>query len=56
VAGVFVSFTIQIPNVTVSGAAVMCLMIVAAVILNASFRVFMAKMEKRKDEKPHNPN
>lgn len=56
IAGIIVSFTIQTPNTIGGGAGVMVAMIVLAVVLNASFQIFMAKRQKRKDEKPNSPN
>lgn len=54
VAGIIVSLTVQIPNTTGGGAGVMVLLIIIAMILNATFQVFMAKRQKRKDEKNSN--
>ena len=54
VAGVLISLTVQIPNTTGGGAGVMVLLIIIAVILNATFQVFMAKRQKRKEEKTPN--
>jgi hypothetical protein len=53
---IVVNMVVQIPNTVGGGAAVMVVILVLAVILHATFQFYMAKRQKRRDDKSDSPN